>query len=54
MQRFKSQGSAQLFLSTHAAIYNAFNVQRHLISRSTMRLLRGAAHHVWAVATTAA
>jgi hypothetical protein len=26
MQRFKSAGSAQKFLSTHAAVYNTFNV----------------------------
>ena len=32
MQRFKSAGSAQLFLSAHAAVYNTFNVQRHLTS----------------------
>ena len=32
MQRFKSAGSAQKFLSAHAAVYNTFNVQRHLTS----------------------
>src|SRR6266852_6217185 len=43
MQRFKSAGSAQKFLSTHAAAYNTFNVQRHLTSTQTHRLLRAAA-----------
>jgi transposase-like protein len=37
MQRFKSPGSAQCFVSMHAAVHNTFNVQRHLISRRTLR-----------------
>ena len=43
MQRFKSARSAQRFLSVHAAIHNTFNLQRHLVSRSTLRILRAAA-----------
>ena len=31
MQRFKSPGSAQRFVSMHSAACNTFNVQRHLI-----------------------
>ena len=46
MQRFKSPGSAQKFLSTHAAVYNTFNVQRHLTSAQTHRTLRAAAMDV--------
>ena len=40
MQRFKSAGSAQRFLSLHAAVHNTFYLQRHLISRSTLRTFR--------------
>ncbi len=51
MQRFKSQGQAQRFVSTHSAIYNTFNIQRHLISRKTMRSFRDAAFAEWDVAS---
>ena len=47
MQRFKSAGSAQKFLSTHAAAYNIFNVQRHLTSAQSHRVLRTAAMSTW-------
>ena len=53
MQRFKSQGSAQKFLSVHAAVYNISNTQRHLTSRPVMKQLRSAAHEAWAQATAA-
>jgi transposase-like protein len=54
MQRFKSPGSAQKFLSTHAAVYNIFDVQRHLTSARTHRSLRAAAINTWRAAVAAA
>lgn len=39
-QRFKSPGSAQRFLSVHAAVYNTLHTQRHLVSRNTLRRFR--------------
>ena len=54
MQRFKSAGSAQRFLSTHAAIYNTFNIQRHLITRKTLRRFRSEAMSVWQTVAAAA
>jgi transposase-like protein len=53
MQRFKSVGSAQKFLSTHAAVYNIFNVQRHLTSAQTHHVLRAAAMDTWRTAVAA-
>ncbi len=52
-QKFKSQGSAQKFLATHAAVDNVFTVQRHLIRRPTLRQFRAEAHQTWAAATAA-
>jgi transposase-like protein len=53
MQRFKSPGAAQRFLAAHAAVYNTFNLQRHLISRRTLRLFRANAMKQWQAATAA-
>ena len=47
MQCFKSAGSAQRFLSIHAAIYNTFYMQRHLISRRSLRQFRAEAMEQW-------
>ena len=54
LQRFKSPGSAQRFLSAHAALYNTFNLQRHLISRRTLRTFRTEATDQWNAAVAAA
>src|SRR3979490_2421536 len=54
MQRFKSARSAQRFLSVHAAVHNTFNLQRHLVSRSTLRSFRAEATAQWQSAVAAA
>src|SRR5437764_11418909 len=54
MQRFKSAASAQRFLNMHAAVHNTFNLQRHLISRSTLRIFRAEAAASWQAAVAAA
>jgi len=51
MQLFKSQGQAQRFVSTHSAIYNTFNTERHLVSRKTMRVYRERAFAEWQAAS---
>ena len=53
IQRFKTAGSAQRFLSMHAAVHNTFNLQRHLISRSTLRIFRAEATVEWQAAVAA-
>jgi putative transposase len=53
-QRFNFAGSAQRFLSTHSAVHNMFNLQRHLVSRRTPRPFRSEAAKHWQRATIAA
>jgi putative transposase len=54
MQRFKSTESTQSFISVHSSIYNNFYLQRHLISRNTLRQFRIDAMRAWQSATAAA
>jgi putative transposase len=42
-----SPGSAQRFLAIHAAVYNAFCVQRHLLTRRIFKEFRADAFAVW-------
>jgi putative transposase len=53
-QGFKSVGSAQRFLSVHAATQNTFNVQRHLTSARTHRAFRTSALQAWREVVAAA
>jgi transposase-like protein len=50
MQRFKSPGLAQRFLSVHAVIQNTFNVQGQLTSHRALRVFREDAFRTWQAA----
>lgn len=47
IRKFKSITQAQRFLGVHSAVYNLFNLGRHLISASHYRLLRIRAFASW-------
>ena len=47
MRRFKSAQQAQRFLSAHSAVYNLFNLGRHLVSATIYRLFRLRAFVSW-------
>ena len=45
---------ARPIVSLHPAVYNTFNLQRHLVSRRTLRIFRAQAMAAWLFATMAA
>ncbi len=47
MRRFKSMRQAQRFVDTHAAVYNLFNLGRHLVRAEHYRDLRTSAFVEW-------
>ena len=47
MRRFKSTAQAQRFLTVHAAVYNLFNLRRHLVSTEHYKKLRTDAFGQW-------
>ena len=47
MRRFKSMQQAQRFLTVHAAVYNLFNLGRHLVSAKNYRGFRLRAFASW-------
>jgi putative transposase len=47
MRRFKSMKQAQRFLNAHAAVYNLFNLGRHLVSAETYRYFRSRSFTSW-------
>jgi len=53
MRKFKSVVQAQKFLNTHAAVYNLFNLGRHLVSVKNYRYFRLRAFASWGKAVEA-
>ena len=53
MQRFKSAGQAQRFLSAHTMIYGHFRPRRHLMAADQYRLERAKAFRSWRQETCA-
>ena len=53
-QRFKSPSSVQRFLAVHAAAYNTFYLQCHLLNRTTYKDLRAISFDAWICASVAA
>ncbi|MBL4871761.1 MAG: DDE-type integrase/transposase/recombinase [Robiginitomaculum sp.] len=47
MKGFRSSGSAQRFLSIHAAFYNHLNIRRHLVSAIEHHTKRNQAFALW-------
>lgn len=47
MRKFKSVEQVQRFLNTHAAVYNLFNLGRHLVSAKNYRCFRHRAFTSW-------
>ena len=47
MRKFKSVKQAQRFLNVHAAVYNLFNLMRHLLSADSYRFLRLCSLESW-------
>jgi len=53
MRKFKSMEQAQRFLNAHAAVYNLFDLGRHLVSAENYRLFRQRAFATWEKAVAA-
>ncbi|MDA1372689.1 MAG: hypothetical protein O2971_18295 [Proteobacteria bacterium] len=47
MHKFKSIKQAQRFLNAHVAVYNFFNLARHLVSTENYRYFRLRAFSTW-------
>ena len=47
MRKFKSMAQAQRFLGAHAAVYNLFNLGRHLVTAENYRYFRTGAFASW-------